>query len=284
MDANNIEVFVPQSYCGHPVRGPLKSKAAFDGAFDSYVILIKNTPLGISLLESWAQSKYYCNSAKKWPEQTRLFMVLGRMLMQYHKEPVTSKNDCSVGCTNNPEDYYNSTGRLMKCLKETWKRHGHRQGHDGAFGYPPDPPIAWSNGACGTEAPGTDVGLGFNLNLHSNFREAPLLVWNASGIHFKPGGFSASINRQWQVPEYHLEDGSVATPALLEANNRETGGGDVDKCFDELKGMSEQEVLKLQAKQFEKMNSLRKERETRAHTVRLNHEGYINTGSYDLAR
>jgi hypothetical protein len=58
LDELGVDVFVPQTYCGHPVRGPLKSKNKFNGGFDTYTIMIKNSPVGRHLLESWAQSKY----------------------------------------------------------------------------------------------------------------------------------------------------------------------------------------------------------------------------------
>jgi hypothetical protein len=66
LDEFGVDVFVPQTYCGHPVRGPKLSKNKFNGAFDTYTIMIKNSPVGRHLLESWAQSKHYCPSAKKW--------------------------------------------------------------------------------------------------------------------------------------------------------------------------------------------------------------------------
>jgi hypothetical protein len=188
--------------------------------------------------------------------------------MEYHKEPLTPLTDCSVHCTNDPEDFFNSTSGIIKCLKAALERHWHRQGHDGAFGYPPDPPIAWSDGPCGgKEAPGTDVGLGFSMNLHSSFVEAPLHACNGVGIHMKPGGFSNfmrfKLSRdkwEWQTPNHVLSDGSHTNTSMLEQNNRQTGGTEVDACFDELQKLSESEILIMQDKQFRALDARRVER------------------------
>ena len=108
------------------------------------------------------------------------------MLQRYHGEALTSETDCSRVCTG-PEDWWPSSGRLIDCLRDVVKNHSHKQGHDGAYGYAPEPPIAWSNGPCGERPSGVDVGLGLNRNLDSNFVEFSTHYREVIGMHIKPG-------------------------------------------------------------------------------------------------
>jgi hypothetical protein len=105
------------------------------------------------------------------------------------------------------------------------------------------------------------------MNLHSSFVEAPLHAWNGVGIHMKPGGFANSVRSklsrdkwEWQTPNHVLSDRSHANTSMLEHNNRQTGGPEVDACFDELQKLSDSDVLKMQDKQFRTVDARRIER------------------------
>lgn len=135
----------------------------------------QHSPLGRELLETWAQLRHSCQQAVQWPEQQRLFLSAARAVQRYHGLPTTPESDCTRECDAPPAGNRSVTHRqtereqstdttqqriVKKCFANITRHLGLRTGHDGASGFPPQPPVAWSNGECRR----ADAGLGISLN------------------------------------------------------------------------------------------------------------------------
>jgi hypothetical protein len=157
----------------------------------------QHSPLGRELLETWAQLRHSCQQAVQWPEQQRLFLSAARAVQRYHGLPTTPESDCTRECDAPPAGNRSVTHRqtereqstdttqqriVKKCFANITRHLGLRTGHDGASGFPPQPPVAWSNGECRR----ADAGLGISLNfgaLRRNGSDYAEAITNALALH-----------------------------------------------------------------------------------------------------